>query len=48
MAKSGDYLDPNRDLEQEEKYYLYLASKTIKPITLREWLKLKLTRRTNV
>jgi hypothetical protein len=41
MAKSADYLDPNRDLEQEQAYYLYLASKR-KPITLRQWLNLKL------
>jgi hypothetical protein len=47
MAKSGDYLDPNRDLEQEEKYYLYLATQKNK-LTLREWLKLTFKRRTNV
>lgn len=46
MAKSGDYLDPSRDLRQEELYYLYLASKR-KPITLGQWLKLKFKRRTN-
>jgi hypothetical protein len=37
MAKSADYLDPNRDLEQERKYYLYLASRKQK-MTLREYL----------
>jgi hypothetical protein len=37
MAKSADYLDPNRDIEQEQAYYLYLASKKQK-MTLREYI----------
>ena len=35
MAKSADYLDPNRDLEQEELYYQT-------KLTIRQWLALKL------
>ena len=35
MAKSADYLDPNRDLEQEELYYQA-------KLTIRQWLALKL------
>jgi hypothetical protein len=37
MAKSADYLDPNRDLEQEELYYAH-----INKLTIRQWLALKL------
>jgi len=37
MAKSADYLDPNRDLNQEQLYYAYLASQKVK-ITLRNFL----------
>ena len=37
MAKSADHLDPNRDIEQEQAYYLYLASQKDK-ITLRNFL----------
>lgn len=34
MAKSADYLDPNRDLEQEELYYQSITQK----LTIRQWL----------
>jgi hypothetical protein len=37
MAKSADYLDPNRDLNQEQLYYAYIASQKVK-ITLRNFL----------
>lgn len=37
MAKSADYLDPNRNLNQEQLYYAYLASQKAK-ITLRNFL----------
>lgn len=37
MAKSADYLDPNRDLEQEELYYAQ-----INKLTIRQWLTLKI------
>lgn len=49
MAKSADYLDPNRDLEQEQAYYLYLASKKQK-MTLGQYIKalLRFRKDTNV
>jgi hypothetical protein len=37
MAKSADYLDPNRDLNEEQLYYAYLASQKVK-ISLRNFL----------
>jgi hypothetical protein len=37
MAKSADYLDPNRNLNQEQLYYAYLATQKDK-ITLRNFM----------